>query len=129
MSEKGFREKYVDRPVNEHEILRCLVGSRCYGTAIENPPSDFDYKGVYIAPENQIIGIFREQETKRYGPDDQDFSLRHFAKLCAKCVPNVLELLFCEEDCVVEATKEGQLLRAQRDLFLSKNCIRRLELA
>lgn len=116
-------ERYVTRAGNEHEILRCLVGSRAYGTALEDPPSDFDYKGIYIAPENQVLGIFREQETRRYGPDDQNFSLRHFARLCVKCVPNVLELLFCEEDCVIKATEEGQLLRTNRGLFLSKNCI------
>jgi len=121
MKTKGFKEEFVDRAGNEHEILRCIVGSQAYGTA--TPQSDVDYKGIYIAPENQVLGVLREQETRRYGPDDQNFSLRHFARLCVKCVPNVLELLFCEEDCVVDATKDGRLLRSQRDLFLSKKCV------
>lgn len=121
MRKSEFQEEYTERTSNENEILQCLVGSQAYGTA--TPQSDFDYKSIYISPESEVIGILKEKEAKRYSPDDQSFSLRHFFRLCIKCVPNVMELLFCEEDCVVMATKEGQLLRQERNLFLSKNCV------
>ena len=123
MKKNPFNEDYRERSANEDEILRCLVGSRAYGTAIDSPPSDFDYKGIYISPEHEVIGITREQQTRRYSADDHNYSLRHFASLAAKCVPNVLELLFCEKDCVTLATPEGQRLRDASGIFLSKVCV------
>ena len=125
MRNDGFKEEYETRRGDEHEILRCLVGSQAYGTSINTPEytSDQDFKGIYVSPENEVIGITREKETRRFSPDDHSYSLRHFARLAAKCVPNVLELLFCEAEAVVHCTKEGQLLRDNKLLFLSQNCI------
>ncbi len=121
MSKDPFNEEYVERTTCEDEILRCLVGSRAYNTFVED--SDFDYKGIYISPKNEVIGINKEQKTRRYSADDDSYSIRHFVSLAAKCVPNVLELLFCEEDCVVLTTPEGRRLRDTRDIFLSKICV------
>lgn len=123
MTKNPFNEEYTERTAYEDEILRCLVGSRAYGTVINNPPSDFDFKGIFIAPECEVLGIVREQETRRYSKDDHNYSIRHFARLATKCVPNVLELLFCEQDCVVLETDEGRELRDNRKLFLSKRCV------
>lgn len=39
-------------------ILSTVVGSRLHGTA--NPDSDWDYRGVFIAPLEDIISPFRE---------------------------------------------------------------------
>ncbi len=114
-------EDYTDRTDNEHEILRCIVGSQAYGTA--TPQSDVDYKGIYMSPKNQVVGINREQETRRFGPDDHNYSLRHFARLAVKCVPNVIELLWCGDEVVTLCTKEGQALRDNRSMFLSQRCI------
>ncbi len=124
-------EKYKERKENKHEILRCRVGSQAYGTSVNTPEykSDVDLKGVYISPKEEVIGVLKEQETRRFSPDDhkecQDhsYSLRHFARLAVKCVPNVLELLFCEEEDVIHQTNEGRMLRSSRYDFLSKNCI------
>jgi hypothetical protein len=116
-----FDEEFRERTPVEHEILRCRIGSQAYGTAL--PTSDEDFKGIFIAPEWEVIGITREQETKRYSKDDHSYSLRHFCRLAAKNTPNVLELLFCEEEDVVFLTEEGQWLRDERMLFLSKKCV------
>jgi len=114
-------EKYEDRTVTEHEILRCIVGSHAYGTSVDT--SDVDYKGIYMSPKDQVVGINRENETRRFGPDDHNYSLRHFARLAVKCVPNVIELQWCDEDVVILCTKEGKALRDNRELFLSQKCI------
>jgi len=123
MKKNPFQENYIERSANENEILRCIVGSRAYGTAIENPPSDVDYKGIYISPKEQVVGIIRESETRRFGPDDHNYSLRHFARLAVKCVPNVIELQWCDDEMVIHCTKEGKALRDNRGLFLSQRCI------
>jgi len=125
MTKDAFNEEYTARTDSEHEILRCIVGSHAYGTSIDTPEykSDTDYKGVFMSPKNQVVGIIREQETRRYGPDDHNYSLRHFARLAVKSVPNVIELLWCDEDVVTLCTKEGRALRDNRMLFLSQRCI------
>ncbi len=125
MTKDVFNEEYATYTNCEHEILRCIVGSHAYGTSIDTLEykSDEDFKGIYISPESEVIGITKEQQTKRYGPDDHSYSLRHFAKLATKCVPNVLELLFCDSASVVSATEEGHLLRQNRYIFLSKRCV------
>lgn len=119
--DRELNEKYDERTQHENEILRCIVGSQAYGTA--TPKSDVDYKGIYMSPKHQIVGITHEQETRRFGPDDHNYSLRHFARLAVKSVPNVIELLWCDEDVVVLCTKEGKALRDNRTLFLSQRCI------
>ena len=106
---------------DKYEILRCLVGSQAYGLSVDT--SDEDYKGIYISPKENVIGVLREEETRPIGPEDHSYSLRHFARLATKCVPNVLELLFCEEENIVHMSIDGYNLRLMRDAFLSKNCI------
>ena len=99
-------------------ILLCRVGSRSYGTA--TPESDHDDKGVFIPPKSQLIGIDKAEPTRTYNKDSLDYSLRHYAQLCTKCVPNALELLFCDPDDVLHQTTAGALLRYSRHLFLSQ---------
>lgn len=121
MTKNAFKEEYTERTAYEDEILRCIVGSQAYGLATKN--SDTDYKGIYISPEHEVLGINKEQKTRRYSPDDHNYSIRHFASLATKCVPNVLELLFCEEDCIQLITPEGERLRSAKYVFLSKVCV------
>ena len=125
MTKDAFNEKYTARTDSEHEILRCIVGSHAYRTSIDTPEykSDVDYKGVYMSPKHQVVGIDRENETRRFGPDDHNYSLRHFARLAVKCVPNVIELQWCDDEVVTLCTKEGKALRDNKGLFLSQKCI------
>ncbi len=117
MSEEGYRV----RTENEDEILRCVVGSRAYG--VDDPSSDWDFKGIFVPPVSQILGVAQPEKTRRYSEDDQSYSLRHYIMLCVKSVPNSLELLFCEEEDVVLCLPEGRLLRNCRNLFLTRNCV------
>ncbi len=117
-----MNKQVFDKPNPRYfTILRCRVGSRAYGTA--TPESDEDFKGIYIPPINQLLGIEHEKKTLRFSEDDQSYSLKHYCQLCSKCQPNVLELLFCEDEDVVTSTSEGRMLRRSRDLFLSKKCV------
>ncbi len=114
-------EQFCHRREHEHEILRCRVGSQAYGTS--TPESDEDFKGIFVPHLEQLYGIKKAELSRRYSKDDTSYSLRHFALLAVKCVPNVLELLFCEAEDVVQSTGEGRRLREHRDLFLSQNCV------
>ena len=117
-SEKGFQEEYQDRTVVEHEIMRCLIGSQAYGTAM--PGSDEDFKGIFVPHQDSVLGIRNGKPVKRFGKDDQSFAVRHFATLAMKNTPNMLELLFCEDNCVVLMEPEGKTLRDNRRIFLHK---------
>lgn len=101
-------------------ILLCRVGSRAYGTA--TPDSDVDEKGVFVPPLRQLLGIETCKPAMTYDKDSVDYSLRHYAQLCSKCVPNALELLFCEPEDVLYQTHAGTLLRSHRRMFLSQRC-------
>jgi hypothetical protein len=50
------------------------------------------------------------------------YSLRRVVELLAQANPNILELLFMPEDCVLKSSPEMQSLVAHRGLFISKQC-------
>lgn len=105
----------------DHEtycIFRCLSGSKAYGTS--TPESDTDERGVYIAPPASILSVASQPE--QYTDNTNDvciYELRKFLALAANVNPNVVELLFIENNISVqdEAWKE---IRKHRHLFLSK---------
>ena len=109
-----FDSDYVDTV-----ILRCVAGSRAYGTA--TPKSDFDIRGVFILPRRCYLSI--EEPIKQVADERNDvvfYTLARFLELAATANPNIIELLFMPQDCVLQRTSLGDRLIACRDLFLSK---------
>ena len=78
------------------ELLKVLIGSRAHGLARED--SDYDYRGVYIAPMTRIalseIGGVKTTESwrKDEGEDSASYEIGHFLKLALKSNPNILEV-------------------------------------
>ncbi len=101
-------------------ILYCKSGSHAYGTNL--PTSDEDFRGVFIPSEDYYIGLLKvEQEISNIdGKDVVIYELKKYIQLAADCNPNILELLFCAQDDVLWETKEGKILRDNREKFLSK---------
>lgn len=110
--------------LERHTIFRCLSGSNAYGTA--TPESDKDFRGVAIPPKEFFFGFlqhFEQAESKpgpgRDVPDEVIYSILKFVKLAADNNPNVMELLFMPDDCIVFSTPWWDKLVAIRDSFLS----------
>jgi uncharacterized protein len=99
-------------------IYQTLAGSRLYG--YHRPDSDWDYRGVFLAPANQLIGLtplIEATDTNDNGYDIVDYELRKFCKLAMAGNPNILEILFSKMP--TEETPEWDTIRQNRHMFLS----------
>lgn len=116
----------------------CIVGSQAFGT--NNPESsDLDILSVCIPPkeflfphlQGTIFGYdksyrkFDQSEVPHLKVEKKEYDLRiynivKFFRMAADCNPMVLESLFVPVNCVLHATKVGQLIRENRKIFLSK---------
>ncbi|MDZ7962108.1 MAG: nucleotidyltransferase domain-containing protein [Aulosira sp. DedQUE10] len=114
--------------VEQRTILIGLAGSHGYG--LNRPDSDFDYRGVFIAPKRYYLG-FDRIEQKENGWDEPGifsfldsnkdtviYELRKILQLLAGANPNVLELLWLHNYPVL--TSVGQHLINHKQLFLTK---------
>ena len=117
-----------------HTIFLTLAGSRAYG--IHNDTSDYDYRGLAIAPVSSYLGTKSKFEqcvdakTKhvfKYYPglvadnsDIQVYELSKFMRLAADCNPSVIEILFSEKENWILSSKFSNRLIDNKHLFLTK---------
>ncbi|WP_414586715.1 DNA polymerase beta superfamily protein [Scytonema sp. PCC 10023] len=114
--------------VEKRTILIGLAGSHGYG--LNRPDSDYDYRGVFIAPKRYYLG-FDHIEQKDDGwhelgmfpfldgnKDTVIYELKKIIQLLSGANPNVLELLWLNEYPVL--TPVGQNLINHRQIFFSK---------
>lgn len=105
--------------INDRLVLYVVHGSRAYGTSL--PTSDYDYKGVCIAPKEYHLGFVRKFEQAEYkDPDAVVYELRKFMKLASDCNPNIIEVLWTDPEDHVHVSPAGRSLLENRELFLSK---------
>lgn len=115
--------------VEPRTILIGLAGSHGYG--LSRPESDYDYRGVFIAPKQYYLG-FDKVEQKEAGWDSEPgifdfldnqkdtviYEFKKFIQLLAGANPNILELLWLKQYPV--KTEVGEYLLRHRQMFLSK---------
>lgn len=100
-------------------LFEAIVGSQAYNLATKT--SDSDVKGVYLQSNEDIL-------SNKYVPQidvDKDtvyYELRRFLELVSTGNPNVLELLYIPERCVLKTSPEWSELLKHRDKFLTKKC-------
>ncbi len=109
--------------LNKRAILICLAGSKSYGTNIHS--SDTDYRGVMSFGVDDYLSPFEPKEqviwkNEAVNAEGTIFELKKFIRLACQGNPNVVETLFAEDDRVVLKTEAGQILLANRDLFLTQ---------
>ena len=96
-----------------------LAGSRAYGTA--TPESDEDYRGVFVLPMREYLSIC---ETVMQVSDERNnttyYTLKRFLELAATANPNIIEMLFMPDDCVVFESPLMKRLLESRDRFITK---------
>ena len=115
-------------------ILKVRSGSNLYGT--NTPKSDTDYIGVFIPQDDYVIGLksidsFQENiidkvngKNTNKAVDCTYYSLQKFLSLCLEGTVNVVEILFANEDNIVEITEEGrELINNLRTCFISQKLI------
>lgn len=101
------------------EIFKGIVGSQAFGLTTET--SDTDYRSVYIQSNEDILSN-RYIPQQDYTKDDVGYEIRRFLELAEKGNPNILELLYLPEHCIIRKTPEWDLLLSYKKYFLTKEC-------
>jgi len=101
-------------------IFEAIMGSRAYGTSL--PTSDTDIRGVFIQPEEDILGLGYVDQVADKTNDIVYYEIKRFLQLVQTNNPNILELLNAPEDCILFKDPIFDLIIDQKDQFVTKQC-------
>jgi hypothetical protein len=117
-------------------ISKFVVGSNLYGTNV--PTSDIDYVGFFIPPFESLFGLSLVEQIdsstiskNESGKNDKDaidvqfYSVQKFARLALAGNPNLIELLFVPDSCIVFENDLSKKLRENFHLFIGQQIIPR----
>lgn len=119
-----------------------ITGSTAYGMNIktDNYVSDEDIKAIAILPIKETLILQEPIETLALHPKDFDnellfltkikeptdfevHTLKKFMTLARECNPTIIEMLFVDDEFIKVNSPYAQILRENRNLFLSKRSI------
>lgn len=120
--------------VEKLTVLRCEVGSKVYGTNLDDQ-GDRDEMGVCVEPPSFLVGLERfeqhvhrsQPEGVRSGPGDLDltiYSLRKFCSLSLSGNPTLMTLMYAPADAFTVHTEVGEQLLALAPAFVSRRASR-----
>lgn len=105
--------------IPERTIFLCTHGSHAYGTSL--PTSDYDVRGVAVAPKEYYLGgLHRFDQVVCNNPDLTIFCLKKFVSLATQCNPNVIEILFVNDSDRLQVSEAGERLLEIREMFLTR---------
>lgn len=116
--------------LQEWAILVAYRGSIAHGMYVpQNDPNSIDDKdvmGICIPPIEYYFGLseYGSRGTKEIKKNEWDivvYELKKFISLLEKGNPNVLSLLWTEEQFIISQTDEGKFLRENRNLFVGRH--------
>lgn len=118
----------TDTHLNGRAMLLVPGGSHSYGTSVDyiDPAtglryvSDFDLRGVAAEGPNEIIGLSSFEQFENKVTDTTIYSFRKIVSLMLNCNPNTIEVLGVKPEHILYISPEGQLLKDNVDLFLSR---------
>lgn len=105
----------------ESRIFASRTGSHAYGMA--TPLSDLDIRGVFAAPPMSVMTpFFRMDEVEGPpGTDEKYFELTKYINLVTSQNPNIVELLWVDDEDVLHTTPAWEMLKKVRgDLLTTK---------
>ena len=105
-------------------IFECVAGSRAYGTMTD--ASDEDIRGIFVVPSSAYLDLVRpaDQLSDERG-NVVYYSLRRIVELLAHANPNILELLFMPQDCVLKSIAGDGSCSAAASPHLRQQAVRR----
>lgn len=115
--------------VDRGSILTVYRGSVAHGTYVPptepNSIDDVDFLSIAVAPLNYYFGItaWGNSGTKEVFEGNVDlceYEIRKFISLLLNCNPNIMAALWSHPEHIVSCDTNGELLIANRDIFLSK---------
>lgn len=110
-----------DPHLGDNILILTTGGSIAYGTNVDT--SDIDIRGVTLENKQDIMGLSDFEQFEDKSTDTVIYGLKKFISLCINCNPNVLEILGTKQEHLLVISKEGELLRDNVELFLSKRAI------
>ena len=101
-------------------LFETVSGSRAYGTSL--PTSDTDIRGVFIMPEDQVLGKGYVEQVSDNKNDIIYYEVGRFLDLLNTNNPNILELLNAPEDCIQYKHPLFDKILEHKDKFITKMC-------
>lgn len=96
--------------------LLVVAGSKAYG--LDHAGSDTDYRGFFVAPTEQLLGVSKPSESwVRRDPDISTHEVGKFVGLALQANPTILEILSIEDPVISSPLADE--LRANVDAFWS----------
>jgi len=106
--------------VSSRIIFETVVGSRAYGTNLDET-ADYDRAGVMIPDKSYFYGLEKFEQFQGFPEKDRTiYDIRKATKLIAENNPNMLDLLFSPERCLITTSKYWQTMKDNAHLFISK---------
>jgi uncharacterized protein len=103
-------------------LYKVLAGS--HATNLATPDSDEDWRGVYQVPTRALLGLKPPPETIEQPPDTTYWELGHFARLCLRGNPNIMELLWVHPEhrtaplkIAIESTVMDEIIAIRKSFF------------
>lgn len=121
-------KKYTFEDIKQKKLLiyNYIRGSHAYGLQKSDGSSDIDTAGVFIEPNEWILGLgldFEDQIQDERG-DNVWYSLKKFMNMLLSSNPTVLESLFIPEKCVLYEHPIMTDIKKHRDKFITKACFK-----
>lgn len=101
-------------------IFEAIGGSRAYGTDL--PTSDTDIRGVFMLPEDDILGSKYVEQVNDDKNDIVFYEIRRFIELISTANPNILELLNTPLECIIYKHPVFDQLLDHKNAFVTKLC-------
>lgn len=125
---KKMNKEFIEMvPKDLNVSILGLQGSRALGLAMNND-ADYDYRGVFIAPNKELLSFNKPKETISFGSSNDNeaefvfHEVEKFFKLAIKGNPSILHLLFLPDYNYLD--NFGQMIIANREIFLGQEAIR-----
>ncbi|MDP4182661.1 MAG: nucleotidyltransferase domain-containing protein [Bacillota bacterium] len=122
IAEKLKTEEYSflweNENLGKNIILLTTGGSHAYGTNVGS--SDIDIRGICIEDRRVYWGLSNFEQFDDKATDTVIYGLRKIVNLVLNCNPNVLEMFGTLPEHQFILTKEGELLKSNIKIFLSR---------
>ena len=115
-------KQYTIKELKEKNLIifEAIMGSHAYGTVL--PTSDKDVRGVWMQPFEDILQYGYAEQVADEKNDVVYYELRRFINLLRDNNPNIVEILFAPEDCILTTSDEWKILKSVDKKFLTQKC-------